>query len=153
MEEVEPSARVGVTESQSLLGRLAETSRSYTSKETQVSRLTLLDVNDVLRRLAPRLRRILRKHRTLELSLAPDVGLIVADAGQLEQTVIDVALHARRIMPTRDALWIATKNIAAAPPDADRSTGRFEGPTGFVCIHTCHSSGDTIATVYLPRVL
>jgi signal transduction histidine kinase len=153
MEEVEPSAWVGATQNTSLLGRLAEASRSDTSNETQSLRLTLLDVNDVLRRLAPRLRRVLRKQRSLVLSLAPNVGLIVADARQLEQTVIAMALDARRAMPTDGALWIATTIVGEASPGADRSTDWCTPPRGLVCMHACHSGGETVATVYLPRVL
>jgi hypothetical protein len=152
MADVVPTAGQGVTENHYLVSCLCETRRAVTSVETHGLRLTLLDVNDLIRRLAPRLRRILRKQRTLALSLAPDVALTVADAKHLEEALIEVALSARRVMPADGSLWIATRNVGAPHPSADHSLDGPRAPTGLISIQTRHTGGDATLRICLPRV-
>jgi signal transduction histidine kinase len=119
--------------------------------EPNVPRLTLVDLNEVIRRLSPRLCRILRKHRSLTLSLSPDIGMIVADTKQLEQSLVDIALKARQAMPGGGTLWITTRN-AAARPDPTPVVDHAAPLKRFVMIDARNTGADRVTTIYLPRL-
>ncbi len=77
----------------------------------QLLRPTILSVNDVLTRVESLLRRVIGEDVTLRLVLAADLPLISADAGQLEQVILNLAVNARDAMPDGGALTIATSAV------------------------------------------
>jgi len=56
------------------------------------------------------LRRLIGEHIAIDLHLAPDLWPVRADAAQLEQVVVNLALNARDAMPDGGRLAIHTKN-------------------------------------------
>jgi signal transduction histidine kinase len=78
---------------------------------------TPLNVNDVVIRAAPLLRRLLGPRVECMLRLTPGVGLIQADATQIEQVLLNLALNARDAMPDGGTLTIETAAVTMGASD------------------------------------
>jgi two-component system cell cycle sensor histidine kinase/response regulator CckA len=76
----------------------------------QVLQPTVLSVNDVVESVEKMLSRLLGEDVTVRTALAPEVGNIRADAGQLEQVIMNLAVNARDAMSTGGKLTIETAN-------------------------------------------
>ncbi len=74
----------------------------------QVLQPTILDVNDVVENLQKLLRRLIGEDVTLRVVLAPSAGHVKADAGQLEQVIVNLAVNSRDAMPGGGTLTIET---------------------------------------------
>jgi CheY-like chemotaxis protein len=86
----------------------------------------VLDLNHLLVHMQTMLGRMIGETIALELVLAPNLGLIEADAGQLEQIVLNLALNARDAMPTGGALTIETGNVDRyVTPHGEEVPGRW----------------------------
>ncbi|HWN17626.1 MAG TPA: PAS domain S-box protein, partial [Gemmatimonadales bacterium] len=77
----------------------------------QVLQPQVLDLNATVRDLEAILSRTLGETRGLRLHLAPDLGTIRADPGQLEQVLINLTLNARDAMPAQGRVTIETMNV------------------------------------------
>ncbi len=76
----------------------------------QVLAPQVLDVNTLLTNLEKLLRRLIGEHIELRTSLAPKVGAVRADPGQLEQVIVNLAVNSRDAMPQGGQLTIETAN-------------------------------------------
>ena len=77
----------------------------------QVLQPQVLDLNVLLQRAEPMLRRSLGERSRLTLRLAPALGRAKADPGQLEQVLLNLVLNARDAMPNGGTVSIETSNI------------------------------------------
>jgi PAS domain S-box-containing protein len=80
----------------------------------QVLQPRVLDVNAVVGELSTMLRRLIGEHVELRLELQPDLGRVLADPGQLEQVITNLAVNARDAMPSGGTLTIRTAAVDAA---------------------------------------
>jgi two-component system, cell cycle sensor histidine kinase and response regulator CckA len=77
----------------------------------QVLEPRVLNLNDVLSAAGKMLQRLIGEDVALQLTLAPDLGNVKADPGQLEQVIMNLAVNARDAMPDGGKMTIETANI------------------------------------------
>ncbi|HEX4930141.1 MAG TPA: ATP-binding protein, partial [Gaiellaceae bacterium] len=69
-----------------------------------------LDLNTVLAEVGGLLRRLLSSQVELVLLPSPQLGIVRADPGQIEQVIVNLAMNAGNAMPTGGRLSIETRN-------------------------------------------
>ena len=79
-----------------------------------------LNLNEVISNLDKMLRRLLREDITLLTLPAAELGLVMADPGQIEQVILNLALNSRDAMPQGGRLTIETGNVELDAPYAGR---------------------------------
>ena len=77
----------------------------------QVVQPKLTQLNTVVSELEKMLERIIGEDIKLVTRLAPDLGVIKADQGQIEQIIVNFTVNARDAMPNGGQLSIETKNL------------------------------------------
>jgi CheY-like chemotaxis protein len=77
----------------------------------QILQPQLVDLNTVIGKLEPVLQRALGETSRVVLRLAPDLGIVRADPGQLDQVLLNLAFNARDAMPGGGLLTVETANI------------------------------------------
>ncbi len=74
------------------------------------------DLNQVVLNLEGLLQRLIGEDVELETRLAPDLGRVRIDPGQLEQVLLNLAVNARDAMPTGGRLRLASANVEPTGP-------------------------------------
>jgi PAS domain S-box-containing protein len=88
----------------------------------------VIDLNDIVSQSERLLRRLIGEDVLLATALAPGLHRVKADAGQLEQVVLNLAVNARDAMPRGGQLTIETTNAEVVPGMAaypDLKPGRY----------------------------
>jgi len=87
----------------------------------------VLSLNDIIAGLEQLLRRTLGEHISLNTAPADGLWPVKADAGQLEQVLVNLAVNARDAMPGGGKLTIDTANITVDETYADNRPGLKPG--------------------------
>jgi two-component system, cell cycle sensor histidine kinase and response regulator CckA len=85
----------------------------------QVVRPECLDVNKVVKGVDKMLRRIIGEDVELRLQLAEHAGSVMADAGEIEQVIMNLVVNARDAMPTGGQLTIETASVTVDEESAE----------------------------------
>lgn len=70
---------------------------------------TFVELNDLVRRVSRLLQHAIRQHITIDIKSSPESLVVLADAGQLEQVLMNLALNARDAMPSGGTLQFETR--------------------------------------------
>jgi signal transduction histidine kinase/ActR/RegA family two-component response regulator len=104
--------RADVTEIERAGRRAAELTRQLlTFSRHQAHRTTVLDLNKVVGAMQPMLARLLGAGIEVGVGLAPGLWPVRADAGQIEQVVMNLVVNARDAMPRGGRLKLQTENV------------------------------------------
>jgi two-component system, cell cycle sensor histidine kinase and response regulator CckA len=106
----------------------ALTSQLLAFSRKQVMQPVPLDLNHVAAGIEKMLRRIIGEDIELVQSLAPDLGLTLADPAQIDQVIMNLVINAREAMPDGGRLTIETANVHLDDDDAARLGGMKSGP-------------------------
>jgi PAS domain S-box-containing protein len=87
-----------------------------------------LDLNGVATGIEKMLRRMLGEDVRFAQVLAPDLGVVRADPGQIEQVIMNLAVNARDAMPTGGQLTLETSNVEIDEEYAGRHLALKPGP-------------------------
>jgi len=98
------------------INRAAKTAASLTRQllafsRKQILKPRVLDLNEVVTNLKKMLGRIISENIELETNLAPDLGLVKIDEGQMEQVIMNLAVNTKDAMPQGGKLTLETANV------------------------------------------
>ena len=99
---------------------------------THVVEPQLLDVNATVSRIVAMLRRVIGEDIHIDVDLSPIACAVLADPGQLEQVLMNLAVNARDAMPDGGVLGMRTS--AAAIDETPTAGGRTLPPGKYVSI-------------------
>jgi PAS domain S-box-containing protein len=89
----------------------------------EVVRPQVLNLNTVVTEIEALLRRSIGEHIQLHTTLDPDLSRVLADPGQLEQVLVNLAVNARDAMPDGGTLSIDTTNSTVTESSAAGRSG------------------------------
>ena len=92
---------------------------------------TTVEVADILGGVERMIRRVAEASIRIEVSIAPELGEIVADRHQIEQVLLNLAINACDAMGNRGTLSLAAGAVELAAPEAARHRVR---PGSYVCV-------------------
>jgi PAS domain S-box-containing protein len=130
----EPGLSPEVTESLTAIEQSATMAAQLTRQllafgRRQVLQIERIDLNEIVESLSKMLRRVLRENITVDLALAPAPLWLDADAGMVEQVIMNMVVNARDAMPDGGRLTLATSAAvftdATVPGHADAQPGAF----------------------------
>jgi PAS domain S-box-containing protein len=94
----------------------------------EMTRAELLDLDQVIRDAEEMLRRLLREDIVFDVRSAPGTRRIRADAGQIEQVIMNLVLNACDAMPEGGTLTVASVDVDADEGHAAAHAGSKRGP-------------------------
>src|ERR1035438_1009149 len=94
----------------------------------------VLDLNKLVTGLSAMLRRLIGEDVDLQLVLRPDLGMVSADPGQIEQVVMNLVVNARDAMPKGGTLTIETANVELDKTYAGRHLAVTPGPYAQIAV-------------------
>ncbi|MGB8294567.1 MAG: PAS domain S-box protein [Polyangia bacterium] len=148
---------VRVREELLLVKRAAERAVALTRQilafsRKQVLQPGVLNLNQIATGLEKMLRRVLGEDVDYLQTLAPDLGLVRADPGQIEQVLMNLVVNARDAMPNGGKLTIETRNVELDGEYAARHVA--VEPGSYICLAVtdtgCGMNKETQARIFEP---
>jgi len=107
-----------------------------------------VDLNGIVSGMEDLLRRTLGDYIAIEIRRSADLWSVLADAGQVENALLNLALNARDAMPAGGHLWITTANVTLD----DEAARQIEGPPGDYAMLAVADDGTGIDPDTLERI-
>jgi len=150
LDDLPTEAREGLQQISADTRRAADlTRRMLLFSRRQVMQTRILDLGEVVTGMVKMLRRIIREDIQLQIDLHAAPLWTRADAGMLEQVLMNLAVNASDAMPQGGRLWIATTQVVLSEQDTKMHP---EGKPGrFVCL-SVKDTGTGIPPEYLQRI-
>ena len=126
----------------------ALTRQLLTFSRKQLLQPVVVDLNDAVLDVVKMLRRVTGEDVQVMTNADPDLAPVKADPGQLEQVVMNLAIHARDAMPVGGILSLETRNVVVDEVDAVRLV---LAPGAYVLL-TVADTGSGIDPAELDRV-
>ncbi|HEU5124461.1 MAG TPA: PAS domain S-box protein [Verrucomicrobiae bacterium] len=125
------------------------TRQLLTFSRKQVMQPKVLDVNDVVGNVLKMLKRLLREDVSLQVEYSANLPMVHADAGMLEQVLMNLAVNGRDAMPNGGELTISTAEVAIGP---EYLLSHAHGSAGKHVRLSVSDSGCGIDPEILPRI-
>jgi len=122
------------------------TARLLAFSRQQILEPTVLDVNRMVAGVEALLRRVIGENIAVLLECPPESLRVTADAGQIEQIFLNLAVNARDAMPEGGSLTIATGSARVTESNAHGL------PAGEYVVLSVRDTGHGIDPVILPRI-
>lgn len=134
--------------------RAAESAADLTRQLLAFGRKQVLDarpliLNDVIADFEKMLRRVIGEDVDIVTDLSADLGTVLADAGQVEQILMNLAVNARDAMPNGGVLRIETYNVVL---DEDYARSHPDATGGDYVLMTMSDTGSGMDSVTLGRI-
>ncbi len=118
----------------------------------QVLQPKVIDLNQIVAGLRKMLQRLLGEEIEIAPVLEPDLDLIEADPGQMEQVILNLCINARDAMPEGGRVTVETRNVEVGSIEAVRGVDLKAGH--YVCL-TVTDTGtgmdqETLARIFEP---
>lgn len=112
--------------------KAAERATALTSQLLAFSRRQVIEtrpanLNDLILDMEKMVRRLIGEDIELEIHLAPDLGLVRVDPGQITQALVNLLVNARDAMPDGGTVTLATTNVTLDEAAADTPAGLAPG--------------------------
>ncbi|HET7538361.1 MAG TPA: PAS domain S-box protein [Polyangiaceae bacterium] len=104
----------------------------------QILEPRVIDLNRVVSGIVNMLRRLLGEDIQLTIALAQNLGMVLADAGQIEQVLMNLVVNARDAMPQGGSLLIETSNVEIPASRGSLAPGRVK-PGSYVAFTVADS--------------
>lgn len=128
------------------------TRQLLTFSRRQTAELKVMNLNEVIQNLSKMLQRVIREDISLKLNLNESPLLVEADAGMLEQVLMNLSVNARHAMPNGGSLSVSTflRNFKDGELDneIEFSPGNYIGLK--VADTGCGMSKETINRIFEP---
>jgi len=115
----------------------------------QVLNPEVLDLNRVVADMDRMLRRLIGEDVDLVTRLAPDLGNVRADRGQIEQVLVNLVLNARDAMPQGGKLTIETANVELDPGYVETHEGAKPGAYALLAVSDTGAGMDAETAAHL----
>lgn len=114
------------------IGKAAQRAKGLTRQLLAFARKQIiapitLDLNDLVLDLEPLLRRLIGEHIVVDTQLAPGLGMVRADPGQIEQVLVNLVVNARDAMPHGGRLVIETAHAHFERPAGPQPGNMLQG--------------------------
>ncbi|MEW6387889.1 MAG: ABC transporter substrate binding protein [Thermodesulfobacteriota bacterium] len=118
----------------------------------QVLEPQVLDINVVIANLEKMLRRLIGEDIDLVVSCDPDINRVMADPGQIEQVLMNLAVNARDAMAQGGKLTIETANVILDESYTHRHLGVKSGPYIMLAVSDtgCGMDAETKSRIFEP---
>jgi two-component system, cell cycle sensor histidine kinase and response regulator CckA len=144
------AARGEITEIQKAGVRAAGLTRQLLAfSRKELTEPKILDLNAILTDMRPMLARLIKEDVKIVVAAAPALACVMADRGQIEQVVLNLAVNAQDAMPTGGQLTIQTANSEL---DENYASTHFDVKPGAYVALTVTDSGVGMAPAIVERL-